>query len=49
LGGEITLETNVGQGTTFTVSFPVAHAPQVELAGVRNFEPSRNTVIVGDD
>jgi signal transduction histidine kinase len=49
LGGEITLETNVGQGTTFTVSFPVAHAPQVELAGVRNFEPSRNTVIIGDD
>jgi signal transduction histidine kinase len=49
LGGEISLETNVGQGTTFTVSFPVAHAPQVELAGVRNFEPSRNTVIVGND
>jgi signal transduction histidine kinase len=49
LGGEITLETSVGQGTTFTVSFPVAHAPQIELAGVRNFEPGRNTVIVGDD
>jgi signal transduction histidine kinase len=49
LGGEITLETNVGQGTTFTVSFPVVHTPQIELAGVRNFEPSRNTVIVGDD
>jgi signal transduction histidine kinase len=49
LGGEITLETKVGQGTTFNVSFPVAHAPQVELAGVRNFEPSRNTVIVGHD
>ena len=48
LGGEITLETKVGQGTTFTVSFPVAHAPQIELAGVRNFEPSRNTVIIGD-
>ena len=49
LGGEITLETRVGLGTTFKVSFPVAHAPQVELPGVRNFEPSRNTVIVGDD
>jgi signal transduction histidine kinase len=49
LGGEITLETTVGQGTTFKVSFPVSHAPQVELAAARNFEPSRNTVIVGHD
>jgi signal transduction histidine kinase len=49
LGGEIDLETKMGQGTTFTVSFPVAHAPQVALAAARNFEPSRNTVIIGGD
>jgi signal transduction histidine kinase len=48
LGGEITLETKVGQGTTFKVSFPVSHAPQVELPASRNFEPSRNTVVIGD-
>jgi signal transduction histidine kinase len=49
LGGEIALETTMGQGTTFTVGFPVAHAPQIELAAARNFEPSRNTVIIGND
>jgi signal transduction histidine kinase len=49
LGGEINLETSIGQGTTFTVRFPVAHAPQIELAVPRNFEPSRNTVVIGDD
>ena len=49
LGGEINLETNMGQGTTFTVSFPVAHTPQIELAAARHFEPSRNTVVIGED
>ena len=48
LGGEINLETNMGQGTTFTVSFPVANAPQIELATARNFEPGRNTVVISD-
>ena len=48
LGGEINLETNMGQGTTFTVSFPVANAPQIELATARNFEPGRNTVVISE-
>jgi signal transduction histidine kinase len=49
LGGEIRVETVVGKGTTFTVDFPVVHTPQVELPSNRNFEPSRNTVILGDN